>query len=184
MDCNSNSSWRPVGESLYLELLPQFSCHINRTCYTSLWRVDLHELIFVDPGHGVPALYPFFENLYLSIKREFVCKEELCYGLPYFCDYSWIWSKLVTLSDSALLLTTFDMLVEPVEVPVFLSRHTGPPHERHFLLMKLLLVLFINFSMHLYISLLLLIMTPIMHVLFIYCPIFVFIFHFSDAFSH
>ena len=57
-----------VGELLCLKLLPQFSCQLNKTCYTlSPWRVDVHDINCVRPGQSASELCPLLRNSYISL---------------------------------------------------------------------------------------------------------------------
>ena len=48
-------------EMLCFKLLPQFSSHLNETCIIGfLWRVDVHDVIFVSSSQRALELCPFF----------------------------------------------------------------------------------------------------------------------------
>jgi len=66
-------------DELFSPKLRQFSSHLNETWWNtwSLWRVDMHDILFVRPNQMVPELCPFFKILiypyflWQSLNREY-----------------------------------------------------------------------------------------------------------------
>ena len=89
INCSYYTVGRSVGACLCLKLHPQFSNHLNATCYTcSMWNIDVRDILVWSPFHVFESyvyfmkfiIYLYWKSLCLELHPQFSKHNiEICY---------------------------------------------------------------------------------------------------------